>query len=158
EALGRLELTFTRASSLEPWKLGVAEASVTAVTDTVANDPAMHALVAPYAEATRTALDEKLADASEALSAPFGRLGDNPLWRIIHRCQLDFSDADVSLAALFDPAQVIPAGPIRRRDLLRLYPYDNTIALVELTGAELKATLEHAATMLNAYVYDGTTP
>src|SRR5262249_44415267 len=49
-------------------------------------------------------------------------------------------------------------GPIRRRDVLRLYPYDNTIATVELTGADLKATLEHAASMLNAYAYDGATP
>jgi len=158
EALGQVDLTFTRPSSLAPWKLLACEAGVTPVTDTVANEPAMHALVAPYAEATRASLDQVIASASEPLSAPFGRLGDNALWRIIHRCQLDFSDADVSLAALFDPTQVIPAGPIRRRDLLRLYPYDNTIALVELTGAELKATLEHAASMLNPYVYDGATP
>src|SRR5262249_675168 len=73
--LGRLELTFTRTSSLQPWKLLGCEASVTSVADTVASDPALHALVAPYAEATRAALDEKLADATEPLAAPFGRLG-----------------------------------------------------------------------------------
>ena len=158
EALGDVEFTFTRPSGLTDWKLATTSASVTTVSDTVASDPAMHALVAPYAAATRATLDQVVAEAREPLSAPFGRFSDNPLWRLIQRCQLDASNADVSLAALFDPAQVIAAGPVRRRDLMRLYPYDNSLGVVELTGADLKAVLEHAASMLNTYAYDGTTP
>ncbi len=158
EALGHIELQFTRASTLADWKLTGRTSMVTMVTDSVATDPTLHALVAPYADSTRAALDRVVARADAPLAAPYGRLGDNPLWRIIHRCQLEFSGADVSLAALFDPAQVIAAGPIRRRDLMRLYPYDNSLGVVELTGAELKATLEHAASMLNEYAYDGVTP
>jgi 2',3'-cyclic-nucleotide 2'-phosphodiesterase/3'-nucleotidase len=157
-ALGRVELRFTRGTSLAEWKLAGRTASVAAVSDTVESDPALHALVAPYAEATREALDEVVARAEDRLAAPYGRLGDNPLWRLIHRCQLEFSGADVSFAALFDPTQAIGPGPVRRRDLLRLYPYDNTLGVVELTGADLRAALEHAASMLNEYVWDGTTP
>jgi len=158
EALGDVELSFTRPTSLTDWKLAGITASVATVTDTVASDPALHALVAPYAEATHVLLDQIVADAPLPLTAPLGRFGDNPLWRLIHRCQLETSNADVSLAALFDPAQVIPAGPVRRRDLMRLYPYGNSLGVVELSGADLKATLEHAASMLNSYAYDGTTP
>jgi 2',3'-cyclic-nucleotide 2'-phosphodiesterase/3'-nucleotidase len=158
EALGDVEIAFTRATSLAPWKLAGITASVTPVTDTLASDPALHALVAPYEDATRTTLDQIVAQASEPLAAPYGRLGDNPLWRLIHRCQLETANADVSLSALFDPAQVIAAGPVRRRDLMRLYPYNNSLGVVELTGADLKATLEHAASMLGAYAYDGTSP
>ncbi len=158
EALGRVELTFKRTTTLADWKLDSRTASVTAVTDTVPSDPAMSAFVAPYAAATRAALDEVVTQAGTRLGSPQGRLGDSPLWRLIHRCQLDLTGADVSLAALFDPAQVIAAGPVRRRDLLRLYPYDNSLAMVEMSGADLKATLEHAASMLNEYVWDGTTP
>src|SRR5439155_1579026 len=113
-ALGRVELVFTRSSSLAEWKLARRNASVATVSDSVATDPRMHALVAPYAATTRASLDQVLAQASEPLSAPYGRLGDNPLWRIIHRCQLDFSGADVSLASMFDPTQVIGPGPVRR--------------------------------------------
>src|SRR5580765_1732061 len=158
EALGDVELSFTRQTSLTDWKLAGITASVAMVTDTVASDPALHALVAPYAEATHVLLDQIVADAPQPLTAPLGRFGDNPLWRLIHRCQLETSNADVSLAALFDPAQVIPAGPVRRRDLMRLYPYGNSLGVVELSGADLKATLEHAAAMLNAFTYDGITP
>ncbi|MEQ1832817.1 MAG: 5'-nucleotidase C-terminal domain-containing protein, partial [Candidatus Eisenbacteria bacterium] len=158
EALGRIDLSFTRSSSLAEWKLLTRSASVATVSDTVAIDPDMRTLVAPYAQAARELLDRVVAEAPRALAAPYGRFGDNPLLRLIHRCQLDASGADVSLAAMFEPAQVIAAGPVRRRDLLRLYPYDNSLGVVELTGAELKATLEHAAAMLNDYAYDGSTP
>ena len=58
EALGDVELSFTRATSLAEWKLAGVTASVAMVTDTVASDPRVHALVAPYAEATRALLDQ----------------------------------------------------------------------------------------------------
>jgi len=158
EALGRVELTFKRTSTLADWKLEARTASVTAISDTVPSDPAMRDFVAPYAAATREALDQVVARAAGPLSAPYGRLGDNPLWRMIQRCQLEETGADVSLAALFDPAQVIAAGPVRRRDLMRLYPYDNALGVVEMSGADLRATLEHAASMLNDYAWDGIAP
>jgi 2',3'-cyclic-nucleotide 2'-phosphodiesterase/3'-nucleotidase len=158
EALGRIDLHFTRASSLAEWQLASRTAGVTMVSDSIASDSGMRALIAPYAAETRSALDEVLGQASGAFTAPWGRLGDNPLWALIHRCQLDASGADVSLATLFDPAQTLPAGPIRRRDVLRLYPYDNSLGVVELSGADLKETLEHAASMLADYAWDGTSP
>src|SRR5262249_35827176 len=34
----------------------------------------------------------------------------------------------------------------------------NTLGVVELSGADLKATLEHSASMLDTYDYDGTSP
>ena len=158
EALGRIDLHFARSSSLAEWQLASRTASVTVVNDSVTSEPALHSLVAPYAAATREALDQVLGQATAGLSAPYGRLGDNPLWRLIHRCQLDLTGADVSLAAMFDPSQTLAAGPIRRRDLLRLYPYDNSLGVVELSGADLKETLEHAASMLAEYAWDGTSP
>ena len=158
EQLGRIELKLTRESALSEWKLAGRTASMIAVTDSVPDDPALHALAAPYAAAARAALDEIVGQAAGTFSAPWWRFGDNPLWQLVQRCQLDFMGADVSLAALFDPAQVIAPGPIRRRDLLRLYPYDNSLGLVEMSGADLKQTLEHAASMLAPYAWDGASP
>ena len=37
------------------------------------------------------------------------------------------------------------AGPLTVRDLYALYPYDNELYAIEMTGAELKEALEHAA-------------
>lgn len=157
-ALGRIELRLTRDSAMAPWRVASSEARLVAVTDSTAAEAQVAALVKPHAEATRRALDEVVAQASTPLGSPLGRLGDGPLWRLVHRCQLEASGAEVSFAALFDPTLTLPAGPVRRRDLLRLYPYDNSLGVVRMTGAEVKEALEYAAGMLQAYTADGRTP
>ena len=155
QALGRLDFTLTRETSLSHWTLTKREARVITVTDTVATDPELAELLAPYAADTRAALDEVVGEARQPLSAPFGRFTDNPLWRLVHQVQLDATGADVSLAALFDPTQRIAAGPIRMRDLMRLYPYDNTLTVADLSGADLKATLEQSVRFFATYTLEG---
>lgn len=155
QSLGRLDFTLTRETSLSHWKLAKREARVIAVTDTVATDRTIAELLAPYAADTRAALDEVVGEARQALSAPFGRYTDNPLWRLMHQVQLDATGADVSLAALFDPTQRIAAGPVRVRDLMRLYPYDNSLTVADLSGAELKSTLEQSVRFFATYTLDG---
>ncbi len=151
ESLGRVDLTLTRASDAAPWTVATKRATVIALGDTVATDPALAAALAPYAARTKAALDVTVATAGSDLAAPAGRLADNALWQLIHRAQLAATGADVSLAAMFDPSQVIAAGPVRVRDLMRLYPYDNTLVTVRLTGAELKEALEQSARFLAPY-------
>ena len=51
----------------------------------------------------------------------------------------------ISLTAPTSRIAVIPQGPVSIRDLASLYVFDNTLAAVLLTGAELRAHLEHAA-------------
>ncbi|AFN44917.1 bifunctional metallophosphatase/5'-nucleotidase [Arachnia propionica] len=51
----------------------------------------------------------------------------------------------VSLTAPTSRTAVIPEGPVSIRDLAGVYVFDNTLAAVLLTGAELRAHLEHAA-------------
>lgn len=51
----------------------------------------------------------------------------------------------VSLTAPTSRTAVIPQGPVSIRDIAGLYVFDNTLAAVQLTGAELRAHLEHAA-------------
>lgn len=158
EALGKVELTFTRDAAGQPWKLDKRFATLQAVTDTTPSDPEIESLVRPYAEATRTALAERVATAAGPIAAPRGRFADSNLWRLIHQVQLDVTKADVSLAALFDPSVRIAAGPITRRDLLRIYPYDNSLDMVEMTGAALKQALEQSARGLAAYTYEDGRP
>lgn len=51
----------------------------------------------------------------------------------------------ISLTAPTSRTAVIPEGPVSIRDLAGVYVFDNTLAAVLLTGAELRAHLEHAA-------------
>ncbi len=158
EAVGRVDVTLTRASSVAPWTVTRRYAQVVALGDTTAADSALAATLAPYGVRTKAALDEIVATTTGTLDAPGGRFADNALWQLVQRAQLAASGADVSLAAMFDPAQRIPAGPVRVRDLARLYPYDNSLVVVELTGAQLRAALEYSARFLAAYTFEDGRP
>jgi 2',3'-cyclic-nucleotide 2'-phosphodiesterase/3'-nucleotidase len=158
EGLGRIDLTLTRETGAGPWKLTGRRASVIALGDSLAADAALADTLAGYAARTKAALDEPVATATAPLTEPGGRFSDNVLWQLVHRAQLDATGADVSLAALFDPGQRIEAGPVTVRDLMRLYPYENTLVAVEMTGAELKQALEQSARYLADYTYEDGRP
>ncbi|MFN8589566.1 MAG: bifunctional UDP-sugar hydrolase/5'-nucleotidase [Candidatus Eisenbacteria bacterium] len=159
EGLGRLDFTLTRETPASPWKLDKRPfASYAAFGDSTAADAAFTAHFAPVAERTRSALDEVVALADGELSATYGRFADNALWQLIHRAQLAATGAEVSLAALFAPDQRIAAGSVHLRDLMRLYPYQNSLAVLEMSGADLKAALEQSARWLAAYTYEDGRP
>ncbi len=158
EDLGRIEFRLRRSGERGPWAVMDARASIVAVTDSVPEDSALAAIAAPYHEAARAALDSLVGRAALPLTAPLGRLGDGPLWGLIQRAQLAATGADLSLAALPDPGAEIPAGPITRRMLLRLYPYENTLGVVLLSGAEVKQVLEKSASLLSEYTFEADRP
>ena len=107
-------------------------AAITAVAGCTAEQPE------PYHRAAQEVLATVIGTAAHDIASPGGRYEDGPLWELIHRVQLEATGADVSLAALPDPAARIAWGPITARDLLRAYPFGNTLSAVELSGAELK--------------------
>src|SRR5512143_2260066 len=160
EALGRVDLVLARTGPGQPWRLVSRRARVTAVTDSVPADAALEAFAAPYHEAAQAGLGEVIGTAAQDIGSPHGRLADGPLWDLVHAAQLEATGADVSLAALSDPAAVIRKGPVTVRDALRAYPYDNTLAVVELTGDQLRQVLERSARAFEGYAfeYEGAPP
>jgi 2',3'-cyclic-nucleotide 2'-phosphodiesterase/3'-nucleotidase len=158
EDLGRIEFRLKRTGERGPWAVMDARATVTAVSDSVPEDSTLASLAAPYHEAARAALDSLAGSTARPLTAPLGRFGDGSLWRLIQHAQLAATGADLSLAALPDPAAEIPAGPITRRMLMRLYPYENTLGVVLLSGAEVKQVLEKSASLLAAYTFEADRP
>ncbi len=158
ENLGRVDLTLARESAAAPWRLVRREARMIAVTDSVPDDSALAAFAAPYHQAAQAELSRAIGVATREIGSPRGRLENGPLWELIHRVQLEASGADVSLAALFDPVARIAAGVVTLRDVLRAYPYDNTLGMVELTGAQLEHTLEQSARCLAPYTYEADRP
>jgi 2',3'-cyclic-nucleotide 2'-phosphodiesterase/3'-nucleotidase len=108
-------------------------------------DPGIAKLVEPYQETVEKYLDTPIAKASESLRGTLARYEDEPLVDLIHRAQMQYAHADVSLATLFIPSVHVTAGTVTIRDAFGIYPYENTLYAVEMTGAQLKDALEHAA-------------
>src|SRR4029077_6889093 len=77
---------------------------------------------------------------------------------LIHRVQLAASGADVSLASLGDATLRLGSGPVTLRDLIRRYGFDNTLVTVELTGAQLRQTLETSAEYFAQYTFEHAKP
>ena len=46
--------------------------------------------------------------------------------------------ADMSMAANFNAQARIPKGPVTVREIAGLYVYENTLAVLEVTGRQLK--------------------
>ena len=106
-----MDLELTRGGPREPWQLGLRRGRMIALTDSVAVDAELDAFAAPYHAAAQAALAERSATAAQDIGSPRGRLADGPLWDLVHAAQLDATGADVSLAALFDPAARHPPRP-----------------------------------------------
>jgi 2',3'-cyclic-nucleotide 2'-phosphodiesterase/3'-nucleotidase len=151
EGLGRIDLRLSRTDAHSPWVVNEVTSRYLAVTDSVADDSTVAALARRYHDAARRALAAPVGNVSRSLSAPAGRLSDNPLLDLIHRAQLDATGAEISLASLPDPSATLGPGPIAQRDLLRLYPFENTLGVVQLTGGQLKRVLEQSAGLLARY-------
>ena len=151
QQLGRVDLVLTRGSDKERWKLASSTAQVMAVTDSVPEDGEIAAIAAPHHEAARAALGVAVGAAAREIGAPRRRLDDGALWELIQRAQLAASGADVSLASLADPAARFGPGPVTRRDLLRAIVYENRLTVLEMTGEELRRTLEQSAGTLPTY-------
>jgi 2',3'-cyclic-nucleotide 2'-phosphodiesterase/3'-nucleotidase len=70
----------------------------------------------------------------------------------IHRCQLETVKAegihaDISMAAPLGGGKTLEAGMLRVSDFFTWYPFENSLAVMALTGKEVKAFLEYAYEM-----------
>ncbi|MBI1749652.1 MAG: 5'-nucleotidase C-terminal domain-containing protein [Acidobacteria bacterium] len=151
QSLARADVELERRAS--GWKVASKRSTVIPVTDAVAADPEILKLAQPYHEATEAYLDTPIATSSKALDASTARYEDHPFVDLIHKVQMEYGKADVSLATMFYSRLQIPAGQVTLRQIAGLYIYENTLYTVEMTGAQLRQVLEHAAEFFPAWPF-----
>jgi 2',3'-cyclic-nucleotide 2'-phosphodiesterase / 3'-nucleotidase len=127
------------------WHVKSKHSQTIPVTPDVAADPEIVKLMEPYQTELQKYLDTPIATSATALSGKYARYQDEPLVDLIHKVQLEAGHADVSMATMFYPGAQVPAGPVTVREAMAIYPYENKLYTVEMTGAQLKDALEHAA-------------
>ena len=82
------------------------------------------------------------------LSAAESRFGPSAYASLFHRFQREVTGADISFFAPPRYDDSIPAGPFTFAELLRRFRYDERLAIVELTGAEIRNYLEYTTGQL----------
>lgn len=63
---------------------------------------------------------------------------------MIHSLQLNSSGAQISFAAPLSSNVTVEPGELNYQDLLNIYPFENQLYVIELTGSEIKNYLEYS--------------
>jgi 2',3'-cyclic-nucleotide 2'-phosphodiesterase/3'-nucleotidase len=133
------------------WHLVAKSARTMPVTEKTEIDPEIAKLGEPYDKETQDWLGRNIGASAEDLTAEGCRFHDTAIIDLIQRVQLEAGNADVSMAACFNPSARIPKGAVTVRDIAGLYEYENTLVTVELTGQQLKDALEHSTRYFKEY-------
>lgn len=146
KVVNRIDLTL----ELKDGKWVISDKNISSISSkTVDADPEVLALVQDYEDKVQEWLDQPvgLATGDFYIDDPMiARLADNPLIEFINRVQMDASGAPISSAALFNnDIKGWKAGPVTLRDINAVYIYPNTLKVIRVTGADIKAALERSA-------------
>jgi 2',3'-cyclic-nucleotide 2'-phosphodiesterase / 3'-nucleotidase len=149
-SLARADVVLERETSGK-WRVASKTSTTIHSTAQTAEDPEIVRIVQPYEKKVEAYLNTPIARATQDMSGALARYEDEPLVDAIQRAQMEYAHADVSLATMFIPGTRVAAGTVTIRDAFAVYPYENTLYGVEMTGAQLKDALEHAASFYPAW-------
>lgn len=128
-----------------PRKKGGASLSATLVdVDAYAPDSDYLATFAPHTERIGKYVDRVIGTSTCTAPTHDALYGPSAYMDFIHQMQLDISGAKVSFAAPLVIDDALPEGDIRVSDIYRLFPYENTLYVLWLTGREIKDYLEYS--------------
>src|SRR5678809_579725 len=134
------------------WRMYAKSARTMPSDDRVEPDPEVVKIAEPYDRETQAWLSREIGESPEELTARDARFRDTAILDLIQKVQLEAGKADVSMVASFNSEARIAKGPVSVRDIAGLYVYENTLAVLEVTGQQLKAALEHSAEYFKTYV------
>lgn len=112
------------------------------------------ALEPAHQEARRWAR-QPLGYSAAAMPAARARLEDTPVIDFINHVQLAATGAQLSLASAFNLSGGIPAGPVTWGDLASIYPYDNQLRAVRVSGSDVREILEYSSRYFRGAGPDG---
>ncbi|MEX2156933.1 MAG: 5'-nucleotidase C-terminal domain-containing protein [Gemmatimonadales bacterium] len=118
---------------------------------TVAELPRFTRRLEAHHEAARLWAATPLGAAAPGFEARYTRVQDTPLLDFINEVQRRKAGAQLSAAAAFDVQAGLPEGEVHLREVAGIYPYENTLRSVRISGQQLRAFLEHSARYFRTY-------
>ena len=94
---------------------------------------------------TVTYVTTPIGSSPERWSADSSRLNDTPLIDFILETERKAAGSDLASTAAFSTDLVMGPGPITIAQVAQLYPYDNTLRAVRITGKQLREYLEFSS-------------
>jgi 2',3'-cyclic-nucleotide 2'-phosphodiesterase / 3'-nucleotidase len=106
--------------------------------------PDFMAEFAPEMRAVREFVNQPLTRLQNDLHSRDSYWGNSAFTDFIHQIQLELTGADISFAAPLSFNATLNAGTLYMRDMFNLYPFENYLYKMELTGKEIKDFLEYS--------------
>ncbi|HVE78113.1 MAG TPA: 5'-nucleotidase C-terminal domain-containing protein [Gemmatimonadaceae bacterium] len=123
-----------------------------------AESPALLAATEGAHRATVAYVTAPIGSTPVAWRADSARVADTPLVDLILEVERRATGADLASTAAFSLDAALGPGPITRAALAGLYPYDNTLRAVRISGRQLREYLEFSARYYRSVGPDGATP
>lgn len=120
--------------------------------------PAVLAASAATHKATVTWVTTPVGRTAVRWRADSSRVVDAPITDLINEVMRRESGADLAATASFSLDASLDTGAVTQAALSRLYPYENTLRAVRITGAQLRAFLEQSALYYRTLMPDGSAP
>jgi 5'-nucleotidase len=141
--LGRIDLNIKLPSG----ELESIDWGAIPVTSNIGEEPQAAALIADYEKKVSADVDKPIGNTSVPLDArgEMNRSRETNLGSYIADAYRKALDADVALfnGGSIRAGKVFSPGPLTKRDVMAILPYENPIVKIEVTGATLRAALEH---------------
>lgn len=118
---------------------------------TTPEQPRFSRRLAAAHEAARLWAATPLGTAGAGFDGRYVRAQDGALLDFINEVQRRKTGAQLSAAAAFDVPAGLPDGEVHLREVAGVYPYENTLRAVKISGQQLRAFLEHSARYFQTY-------
>ncbi len=102
-------------------------------------------------QSTQKYIRSAIAETSEGWAAKSADLEDTAIVDLVNEVQREVTKADLSAASIFNSTLTLPKGKISLSQIAALYPYENSLTAVRITGKQLKEYLECSACYYNSY-------
>jgi 2',3'-cyclic-nucleotide 2'-phosphodiesterase/3'-nucleotidase len=144
QSLAVVHVTLRRRFPGDDWRVDRVRAESVPL-GTVTPSARVEGRLARLRSEVRNWASQSLGEARGDMPALLARAEPTPIMNLIHQVQRKRSGAQLSSVSAFNLRAGLTDGDIRLRDIFALYPYENTLRAIRLSGAALKDYLEQSA-------------
>lgn len=122
------------------------------VNESVKGDPEAAAIIAEFEKKLSAELDKAIGSTAVELDAvqPHNRSRETNLGNLVADAYRDGTGADVAIVngGSIRSNTTYAAGPLTKRDIISIMPFENPVVKVEISGAVLRAALENGVSQV----------